>query len=144
MNRRVLYNRASADPAGRPWSERKKLVWWDADKNEWTGYDTPDFEKNKPPDYRPDDDAVGVAALRGDDPFVMQADGKAWLFAPNGVLDGPLPPTTSRTNRRCATRCISSRAIRRAKCMGAKTTRRTRRGPTRTARCSRSCSPRPG
>ena len=29
MNRRVLYNRASADPQGRPWSERKKLVWWD-------------------------------------------------------------------------------------------------------------------
>jgi formate dehydrogenase major subunit len=29
-NRRILYNRASADPEGRPWSERKKLVWWDA------------------------------------------------------------------------------------------------------------------
>jgi formate dehydrogenase major subunit len=91
LNRRVLYNRASADPQGRPWSERKKLVWWDAAKGEWTGDDVPDFEKTKPPDYRPDDDAVGVAALRGDDPFVMQADGKAWLFAPNGVLDGPLP-----------------------------------------------------
>jgi len=91
LNRRVLYNRASADPQGRPWSERKKLVWWDAEKNEWTGYDTPDFEKNKPPDYRPDAQAVGVEALSGDDPFVMQADGKAWLFAPNGVLDGPLP-----------------------------------------------------
>ena len=51
----------------------------------------PDFEKNKPPDYRPPEGAVGVEALRGDDPFVMQADGKAWLFAPNGLLDGPLP-----------------------------------------------------
>jgi formate dehydrogenase major subunit len=91
MNRRVLYNRASADPQGRPWSERKKLVWWDAEKQEWTGYDIPDFEKNKPPDYRPDPDAVGVAALHGDDPFIMQADGKAWLFAPTGVADGPLP-----------------------------------------------------
>ena len=91
MNRRVLYNRASADPEGRPWSERKKLIWWDPDKGEWTGHDVPDFEKNKPPDYRPEADAVGVAALRGDDPFVMQADGKAWLFAPNGVADGPLP-----------------------------------------------------
>lgn len=90
-NRRVLYNRASADPAGKPWSERKKLVWWDASANEWTGYDVPDFEKTKPPDYRPSPDAVGVEALRGDDPFVMQADGKGWLFAPNGVLDGPLP-----------------------------------------------------
>jgi formate dehydrogenase major subunit len=91
MNRRVLYNRASADPQGRPWSERKKLVWWDPDKGEWTGYDVPDFEETKPPDYRPPEGAVGVAALRGDDAFVMQADGKGWLFAPNGLLDGPLP-----------------------------------------------------
>lgn len=91
MNRRVLYNRASADPQGRPWSDRKKLVWWDADKQQWTGYDIPDFEKHKPPDYRPEPGAVGVAALHGDDPFIMQADGKGWLFAPNGVADGPLP-----------------------------------------------------
>ncbi|STZ32773.1 formate dehydrogenase [Mycolicibacterium smegmatis] len=91
MNRRVLYNRASADPQGRPWSERKKLVWWDEQKGEWTGYDVPDFEKTKPPDYRPSPSAVGVEALHGDDPFVMQADGKAWLFAPSGVADGPLP-----------------------------------------------------
>lgn len=91
MNRRVLYNRASADPQGRPWSERKKLIWWDPDQGEWTGYDVPDFEKTKPPDYEPPSDAVGVEALRGDDAFVMQADGKGWLFAPNGVLDGPLP-----------------------------------------------------
>jgi formate dehydrogenase major subunit len=91
MNRRVLYNRASADPQGRPWSERKKLVWWDEEQREWTGHDVPDFEKKKPPDYRPPEGAVGVEALRGDDPFIMQADGKAWLFAPNGVLDGPMP-----------------------------------------------------
>jgi formate dehydrogenase major subunit len=90
-NRRILYNRASADPQGRPWSERKKCVWWDAEKGEWTGYDVPDFEKTKPPDYEPPEDAVGPAALRGDDPFVMQADGKGWLFAPTGLLDGPLP-----------------------------------------------------
>lgn len=91
MNRRVLYNRASADPQGRPWSERKKLIWWDPEAEEWTGDDVPDFEKDKAPDYRPPEDAVGVAALRGDDPFIMQADGKAWLFAPDGVNDGPLP-----------------------------------------------------
>ena len=29
-NSRILYNRASADPSGKPWSERKKLIWWDA------------------------------------------------------------------------------------------------------------------
>jgi formate dehydrogenase major subunit len=91
LNRRILYNRASADPQGRPWSERKKCVWWDAERREWTGYDVPDFEKSKPPDYEPPPGAVGPAALRGDDPFVMQADGKGWLFAPTGLLDGPLP-----------------------------------------------------
>ena len=90
-NRRVLYNRASADPDGKPWSERKKLVWWDADRREWTGHDVPDFERNKPPDYRPPEGAVGPAAIHGDDPFIMQADGKAWLFAPSGLADGPLP-----------------------------------------------------
>jgi len=42
-NRRVLYNRASADLEGRPWSERKKLVWWDAGRGEWTGNDIADF-----------------------------------------------------------------------------------------------------
>ena len=29
LNRRILYNRASADPDGKPWSERKKYIWWD-------------------------------------------------------------------------------------------------------------------
>jgi formate dehydrogenase major subunit len=91
MNRRVLYNRASADPDGKPWSERKALVWWDADRREWTGHDVPDFERKKPPDYRPPEDAVGPDALRGDDAFIMQADGKGWLFVPNGLVDGPLP-----------------------------------------------------
>jgi formate dehydrogenase major subunit len=32
-NRHILYNRASADPAGKPWSERKRYVWWDANAN---------------------------------------------------------------------------------------------------------------
>ena len=90
-NRRVLYNRASADPDGKPWSERKKYVWWDEDQGRWVGRDVPDFEATKPPSYRPPEGAVGPAALRGDDPFVMQADGKGWLFVPNGLQDGPLP-----------------------------------------------------
>ena len=91
LDRRVLYNRASADPQGRPWSERKALIWWDAHKGEWTGHDIPDFEKNKPPDYRPPEGAVGPEALHGDDPFIMMSDGKGWLFAPSGLADGPLP-----------------------------------------------------
>jgi formate dehydrogenase major subunit len=91
LNRRILYNRASADPAGQPWSDRKAYIWWDAQKGEWTGHDVPDYEKTKPPDYEPPSDAVGPAALRGDDPFIMQADGKGWLYVPSGLLDGPLP-----------------------------------------------------
>ncbi|MGI8863279.1 MAG: formate dehydrogenase [Solirubrobacteraceae bacterium] len=90
-NRRILYNRASADPQGRPWSERKALVWWDAEEKKWTGHDVPDFQADKPPDYRPDADATGPDALAGDDPFIMQADGRGWLYAPAGVADGPMP-----------------------------------------------------
>ena len=90
-NRRLLYNRASADPEGKPWSERKKLVWWDAEQKKWTGTDTPDFDEEKPPDYVPPDDAKGPDAIRGDHPFIMQADGRGWLFVPQGLEDGPLP-----------------------------------------------------
>ena len=90
-NRRILYNRASADPDGKPWSDRKALVWWDAGQGKWTGHDVPDFTASKAPDYDPPDDATGDAALSGRDPFIMQSDGKAWLFAPAGLLDGPLP-----------------------------------------------------
>jgi formate dehydrogenase major subunit len=90
-NRRVLYNRASADPDGKPWSERKALVWWDEDKGTWTGHDIPDFVGDRPPSYRPPEGATGVAAISGIDPFIMQADGKAWLFTPAGLVDGPMP-----------------------------------------------------
>jgi formate dehydrogenase major subunit len=90
-NRRILYNRASADPSGRPWSERKRYIWWDDEKNEWTGEDVPDFIKDRPPFYRPGKNAKGIDTISGTDPFIMQADGKAWLFAPTGLLDGPLP-----------------------------------------------------
>ncbi len=90
-DRRILYNRASADPQGRPWSQRKAYVWWDAEAGEWTGHDVPDFEKTKPPDYRPPPGSSGTAALAGDDPFIMQGDGKGWLYVPAGLVDGPMP-----------------------------------------------------
>ncbi|MCM2579615.1 formate dehydrogenase [Streptomyces meridianus] len=90
-NRRILYNRASAAPDGTPWSERKAYVWWDETDNRWTGRDVPDFIPDRAPSYVPDDDAIGTDALRGDDPFIMQADGKGWLYAPAGMVDGPMP-----------------------------------------------------
>ena len=90
-NRRVLYNRASADPEGKPWSDRKALVWWDPEQGKWAGHDIADFIANRPPSYRPPDGAKGVAAISGTDAFIMQADGKAWLFAPAGLADGPMP-----------------------------------------------------
>ncbi|BBX24365.1 formate dehydrogenase subunit alpha [Mycolicibacter terrae] len=90
-DRRILYNRASADPDGVPWSERKRYVWWDAQAGRWTGHDVPDFVIDRAPGARPDPASGGPDALAGDDPFVMQPDGKGWLFAPKGLVDGPLP-----------------------------------------------------
>jgi formate dehydrogenase major subunit len=74
-DRRILYNRASARPDGRPWSEAKKLVWWDERASEWTGLDTPDCARDNP-------DAL---------PFVMHDDGLGWLWVTSGLKDGPLP-----------------------------------------------------
>jgi formate dehydrogenase major subunit len=90
-NRRIMYNRASADPDGKPWSERKKYVWWDEDQGKWAGFDVPDFIGDRPPSYRPDEDAEGLDTISGIDPFIRQADGKGWLYTPSGLIDGPLP-----------------------------------------------------
>jgi formate dehydrogenase major subunit len=90
-NRRILYNRASADPEGKPWSERKRYVWWDEDAGKWTGYDVPDFPADKRPDYVAPDDATGMDAISGTDPFIMMVDGRGWLYSPAGLLDGPMP-----------------------------------------------------
>ena len=90
-NRRILYNRASADPNGRPWSERKKYVWWDPEQEKWTGYDVPDFPVGKPPGYEPGRDDVGMDAIPGDGPFIMLPDGRAHLYSASGLLDAPLP-----------------------------------------------------
>jgi formate dehydrogenase major subunit len=88
-NRRILYNRASADLDGRPWSERKKWVWWDGAK--WTGHDVPDFAPTKAPRSKAVPGGIGLDALSGSEPFIMKADGVGWLYVPTGLVDGPLP-----------------------------------------------------
>jgi formate dehydrogenase major subunit len=88
-NRRVMYNRASADLQGNPWSERKKYIWWDG--NRWTGYDVPDFAPTKPPTAKAKPGAIGLDAQDGTDPFIMLEGGEGWLYVPSGLVDGPLP-----------------------------------------------------
>src|SRR5689334_13788481 len=92
-NRRNMYNRASADPDGNPWSERKRLLHWDQAQEKWVGPDVPDFEPTKSPHYQPDwaKDPKGMDALGGDCPFIMIADGKLSVFTPSGLKDAPLP-----------------------------------------------------
>ncbi len=97
-NRHILYNRASADPEGRPWSERKKYLWWDAEHDNgdgthghWTGYDIPDFPLTKSPTAEAQPDGRGLDAHSGASPFIMMVEGVARLFAPSGLTDGPLP-----------------------------------------------------
>jgi formate dehydrogenase major subunit len=105
-NRHILYNRASADPQGNPWSDRKKYTYFDAAKDSGTkdangnpivgmwvnaAKDVVDFAPTKKPDAKPVDKAIGLDALAGTAPFIMKPDGKAWLFAPTGLVDGPMP-----------------------------------------------------
>jgi formate dehydrogenase major subunit len=91
---RILYNRASAKPDGTPWSDRKKLVWWDSshgDKGKWVGEDVSDFKPDMPPDHKGDPNKRGLEALDGDKPFTLHPDGRGWLFVTSGLKDGPLP-----------------------------------------------------
>ncbi len=89
---RIIYNRASARPDGRPWSERKKLIWWDEEKKQWTGLDNADYEKEMPPDTPADlRDGKGTRALGGARPFTLHPDGVGWLYVASGLKDGPLP-----------------------------------------------------
>jgi formate dehydrogenase major subunit len=89
---RIIYNRASARPDGAPWSERKKLVWWDGAKKEWTGFDNPDYEKKVPPDQPADiHNGRGTEALGGARPFTLHPDGVGWIWVASGLKDGPLP-----------------------------------------------------
>jgi formate dehydrogenase major subunit len=99
-NRRILYNRASADPQGQPWAKEQRLarqysrryrgyVYWDG--TSWVGLDVPDFPLGKAPQTPANPNGVGIARHDGASPFIMKTDGKAWLYVPVGLVDGPLP-----------------------------------------------------
>ncbi len=90
-NRRMLYNRASADADGKPWSERKKYMYWDETARRWAGPDVPDFPIGKAPNEPAKPGASGIDAHSGSDPFIMQLDGRAQLFVASSLKDGPLP-----------------------------------------------------
>jgi formate dehydrogenase major subunit len=105
-NRHIMYSRASADAAGNPWSERKKYTYWDPNKDSgatdangnpiigaWVnvGGDGIDFPLTKKPDAQPKEGGTGLDAFDGASPAIMKPDGKFWLFAPSGAVDGPLP-----------------------------------------------------
>jgi formate dehydrogenase major subunit len=74
-NRRILYNRASADINGKAWDPTRKLIEWDGSK--WAGYDVPDIGPTMKPDV------VG--------PFIMNPEGSARLFSRGMMREGPFP-----------------------------------------------------
>src|SRR5581483_7005678 len=71
----------------------KLYTWWNDEQGRWECLDALDVEPNKAPDYQPDwsKHPHGTEALAGTSPFIMLADGKAELFSPSGLKDGPLP-----------------------------------------------------
>jgi formate dehydrogenase major subunit len=78
-NRRVMYNRASCDPAGKPWDAERKQIWWSETAQRWVGNDVPDFKvDSKPADH------MG--------PFIMNPEGVGRIFAPLAAFaEGPFP-----------------------------------------------------
>jgi formate dehydrogenase major subunit len=75
-NRRVLYNRASCDPSGKPFNPDRKLVAWNG--TTWGGADVPDFKADEDPTH-------------GMGPFIMNAEGVARFFARGFMAEGPFP-----------------------------------------------------
>ena len=75
-NRRVLYNRASCDPSGKPWDPKRRLIAWDGAR--WSGFDVPDFKVDAGPDS-------------GMNPFIMLPEGVARFFGRGAMAEGPFP-----------------------------------------------------
>jgi formate dehydrogenase major subunit len=104
-NRRLMYNRCSADLEGQPWPKEARLarmfrpanstargyVYWEPVARKWEGLDVPDFPLTKAPNTQAQSRGVGIDTHDGASPFIMKADGKGWLFVPSGLQDGPVP-----------------------------------------------------
>jgi formate dehydrogenase major subunit len=90
-NRRILYNRCSARPDGRPGAPSASTSGGTRRRGKWAGYDVPDFPPARKPLAASDPSKAGLAGQAGSDAFIMKADGKGWLFAPKGLNDGPMP-----------------------------------------------------
>ena len=84
LNRRIVYNRCSADPAGRPWKKDKPLMAWDGTK--WITNDVPDFGIADAVTKEPVPPEKTANA-----PFIMLPEGQARFFVPAGLKDGPMP-----------------------------------------------------
>lgn len=76
LNRRILYNRASADPQGKAWDPLRKLIEWNGQR--WQGIDVPDYPVTAAPEKQ-----IG--------PFIMLPDGMGHLFGLDKLGDGPFP-----------------------------------------------------
>lgn len=87
----TLYNRASADEDGQPWSDTKALGRWDAESSRWTGSDVPHVPVGLAPDTETDVDAIGSNGLGGDRAFRAFSQGRGLLFSTDNLANGPLP-----------------------------------------------------
>lgn len=87
VNRRIIYNRCSADPQGQPWNKDKTVVRWDPGANAWKNNDVPDFGW-----INPATKAHIPPEVSAKTPFIMLPEGKSRLFIPKGLCkDGPFP-----------------------------------------------------
>ena len=100
------------DPTARRGASARSWSGGTTTQRRWTGLDTPDFTRDKPPDYRPPPGAAGDDALAGDAPFIMHPDGLGWIWVPSGLKDGPLPAHYEPLESPSRTAVSRSRSIR--------------------------------